>query len=306
MKFLGLSLQNVHMVRKFGTALILSAIVLLTGCASESYSDVATQGAPEYLSEDSSMAGGDAAYSDGNESKVGPSDRAIVENIYLSFEVQNLHSWTQDFRDDLALLNGYVDSWDESSDMSGAIFRMSTIVRVPSESLDSFLQSIQSAASNLNYSQSLQDVTVETLDLDSRITVLEASISRLEEVLADAKNLSEVLEVENFLTQRQAELHSLRSQAKYWAEAVAYATVQMDVAEQNHSEVGGSSNFWDSFTNGWTDFARSLNDASLAVAYLSPWLVFLAGMSLTGWLIYRGRTRNRSGSDSVKSRDSKG
>jgi hypothetical protein len=299
-KFLGFSRHTIDMTRKFVTTLLISMLVLLTGCASESYSDISTQGATEYSQEDSISSDGEAAYTESSESKVGSSDRAIVERVYLSFEVQGLPSWSQDFREDLTRLGGYVDTWDESSDLSGAIFRMTASVRVPAGSLESFLQSIRSVASNLTYSQSLQDVTVETLDLESRISVLEASISRLEEVLADAKNLSELLEAENFLTQREAELHSLRSQAAYWAQAVAYATVHMDVAEQNHSEVGGSNNFWDSIMNGWMDFSSSFNELFLAIAYLSPWLALLAVLSLIGWKVYRGRIRNRTKGESVK------
>src|SRR5699024_4132124 len=88
-------------------------------------------------------------------------------------------------------------------------------VRIPAADLDGFLTDLEQVGEIGRVSQTSEDVTQAAQDLDARIEALETSTDRLLQIMAEADDTTDLIAIEEALSQRQAELESLRSQRAY-------------------------------------------------------------------------------------------
>lgn len=177
---------------------------------------------------------------------------------------------------------GHTEQRRERAGDDGAT-RASLTVRVPAEALDAFLAELDELGQVTERSQSAQDVTGTVRDLDARIGALEVSIDRLEGIMAEAENSTELLEAEEMLSERQGELESLVAERNALDEQVEMSTLEVELvaAEDPAVEPGG---FLGGLQSGWNALLGFVNVLFVALGALLPWLIVLA---LPGFLLYR-------------------
>lgn len=78
---------------------------------------------------------------------------------------------------------------------------------------------------------SASDVTERIVDLQSRINTAEASVERLRALLAEATQITTIVELENELLQRETQLETLRGQLRTLEDQVALATIVLTITE---------------------------------------------------------------------------
>jgi len=106
----------------------------------------------------------------------------------------------------------------------------SITIRVPSDRLDETLSQIKSGAGKVEYeSVSGQDVTQEYIDLNSRLTNLEAAEEQLRSIMDEARRTEDVLTVYNQLVNTRGEIERIRGQLQYYEEASAYSSISIDL-----------------------------------------------------------------------------
>src|SRR5208283_4237918 len=109
---------------------------------------------------------------------------------------------------------GRVDSRSEQSASSSGAGSptVSLVLRIPADKLDEVLADAKQLGTVESMSIGHTDVTSQRIDLDARIAALQTSVNRLMELMGRAGNVADLLAAESSLTQRQAELDSLRAQ----------------------------------------------------------------------------------------------
>lgn len=106
----------------------------------------------------------------------------------------------------------------------------SITIRVPAEKLNEALSQIKSGAGEIEYeSVSGQDVTQQYVDLNSRLTNLEAAETQLRQIMEEARRTEDVLNVYNQLVSTRGEIERIRGQLQYFQEAAAYSSISIDV-----------------------------------------------------------------------------
>lgn len=78
---------------------------------------------------------------------------------------------------------------------------------------------------------SADDVTERVVDLESRITTAEASVTRLRELIAEASDVEILATLESQLLERETQLELLRGQLRTLEGAVSLATITMVIVE---------------------------------------------------------------------------
>ncbi len=78
---------------------------------------------------------------------------------------------------------------------------------------------------------SADDVTERVVDLESRITTAEASVTRLRELIAEAGDVEILAALESQLLERETQLELLRGQLRTLEDAVSLATITMVIVE---------------------------------------------------------------------------
>jgi multidrug efflux pump subunit AcrA (membrane-fusion protein) len=110
-------------------------------------------------------------------------------------------------------------------------------IRVPAERLNEALAKIKSEVDNLetdvrSENVSGEDVTAQYTDLQSRRANLEQAESALREILANATETEDVLNVFNQLTQVRGEIEVLKGQIKYYEESSSFSAINVELISQ--------------------------------------------------------------------------
>lgn len=223
-------LKGATIMRKQLCAL-LSVALLLSGCGASTgrTSEMAYEAASA-----ETMAAMDASFSASNSGSELPEARKFIITMSVSAETDDLDTSLPELVAAVEDCGGYVEDQDlyNGSAYSGRRYRSASLtLRIPADSLDSFTAQVGSLTNVVSSSRSTEDVTLQYVDTESRISVLKTEQTRLMELLAQADNMSDLLEIESRLTDIRAELESYTSQLKVLENQIDYATLSLSLTE---------------------------------------------------------------------------
>ncbi len=104
-------------------------------------------------------------------------------------------------------------------------------MRIPSAHLDPFLSQINEQSNVTNRSESIEDVTLQYSDIESRNKTLAVEQERLWALLEKADTLEAVIALEERLSEIRYELESFESQLRLYDNQVDYSTVYLNIDE---------------------------------------------------------------------------
>lgn len=166
-------------------------------------------------------------------------------------------------------------------------------VRVPAADVTDVISELGNSGEVLSSSISKQDVTATAIDLRARVDATKASVARLTELMAQSGSVSELIEAEVALTDRQAQLESWEQQLASVEDQVAMSTVQVELTRAAAPTTADPAGFGDGVLAGWNGLVVSLNALVIAVGFILPWLGVAAVAVLIIWLIRRARLARR-------------
>lgn len=166
-------------------------------------------------------------------------------------------------------------------------------VRVPSAELVSVVDALSEHGEVRSSSTSDQDVTATAIDLRARVAALETSVTRLTELMEQSGTVSELIEAEVALTNRQAELESYRQQLAALDDQVAMSSLQVELVRTQTVADADPAGFTDGLFAGWNGLIVSVNALVVALGFLLPWLAVASVALLLVWGIVRWRRRSR-------------
>jgi hypothetical protein len=200
--------------------------------------------------------------------------RDVVKTASMTIRVAN----TSEAADKAAVLvedaDGRVDSRSEDAGSDRGLARTSVVLRVPVAKLDGVLRDLKTLGTVQSAETKSEDVTAQRVDLDARIKALQTSVDRLLAIMRDAKDPDALIKAEGALSQRQADLDSLRAQRDQLGDRIDYSTVDVTfVAEQ----IGGPApqqydGFFGQIERGWDGLVSVLGNLVLLFGLVLPWL----------------------------------
>jgi uncharacterized protein DUF4349 len=203
--------------------------------------------------------------------------RDVVKTASMTITVAN----TSEAADKAAVLvekaDGRVDSRSEDAGSAGGFARTSAVFRVPVAKLDGVVRELKTLGKVQTAETRSEDVTAQRVDLDARMKALQTSVDRLLGIMRDAKDPDALINAESALSQRQADLDSLRAQREALGDRIDYSTVDVTfVAEQ----IGGPApkqyeGFTGQIERGWDGLVSVLSNLVLLFGLLLPWLGLL-------------------------------
>ena len=139
--------------------------------------------------------------------------RDVVKTASMTITVAN----TSEAADKAAVLvekaDGRVDSRSEDAGSQGGFARTRrSVLRVPVAKLDGLVRELKILGKVQTAETRSEDVTAQRVDLDARMKALQTSVDRLLGIMRDAKDPDALINAESALSQRQADLDSLRAQ----------------------------------------------------------------------------------------------
>lgn len=152
--------------------------------------------------------------------------------------------------------------------------RITLTLRVPADKFDGVIDGLKGLGTVESLDMQAEDVTSQRVDLDARIKALQTSVDRLLAIMRDARDPSALIEAESALSQRQADLDSLRAQRAALGEQISYSTVTVDLIAPI---VGGPApeeyrGFLGQMERGWDALVDTGSNLLLLVGLLLPWV----------------------------------
>jgi uncharacterized protein DUF4349 len=185
--------------------------------------------------------------------------------------------------------DGRVDSRTEDAGSDRGLARTSVVLRVPVTQLDGVVRELKTLGTVQTAETRSEDVTAQRVDLDARIKALQTSVDRLLAIMRDAKDPEALISAENALSQRQADLDSLRAQRDALGDRIEYSTVDVTFVAET---VGGPSpkeyqGFVGQIERGWDALVSVAGNLALLFGLLLPWLGVLVVAGAIGYGVIR-------------------
>ena len=168
------------------------------------------------------------------------------------------------------------DEWiyrnDENGYGDGTALRGWVTVRVPSASYEQFVADVTAVGTVKYQSEASEDVTQQHVDQSARLDNLRAQEKRLRDFFDAAKDVKEMLSIEQELGRVRGDIESLDAQVKFLERQAAMATVTVELSEPRPVVSPGAESwgFMDAITNGIRGAASVLTGFLTVLIATSP------------------------------------
>lgn len=160
-------------------------------------------------------------------------------------------------------------------------------LRLPTEQLDGYLSTTSTLGRIISRDETATNVTESYYDTQARLDTQLALMERLQSMVTDTANLSDLLDLESKIADTQYTIDSLRSSLNSTDSQVNYATVDITLREETSATALTDSerSLWQRLTGalktGWEAFSDFMEDA---LVFLTAALPFI-GIVIIVWLI---------------------
>lgn len=208
---------------------------------------------------------------DGRVSNAEKQGQKLIKNVTICAETKEYDKLMASLDAKINQLNGYIESSEEDQ-YGGKDRRCCTVtVRIPCDSLDSFLAVISESTNVLSKNVSTEDVTLTYVDMESHIKALRTEEETLLGLLEKAEKLSDVITLQDELTDVRYQIESYESQLRTYDNLVQYSTVSLTVEEvERETTVSEKKSFLSEIRSGLSD---NLYTVGQALRSLAIWLI---------------------------------
>ncbi|MPY79233.1 MAG: DUF4349 domain-containing protein [Actinophytocola sp.] len=216
-------------------------------------------------------------------------DRKLARSARMTLRIGDVDRATAEARQIATDAGGYV-----ASERSGQKLAALTL-SVPSEELDVVLDKLADLGERKSRYITVEDVTDQVVDVDSRVASQRESVRRVRELLDKAKSISDLVAIEGELAQREAELESLLARQDALRGRVDMAPVSLTLREKPAEETDDGG-FLGGLASGWGAFTALLAGTAVALGAALPFVVLVGVLAGVGLVLRRWRKHARSGS----------
>ena len=239
--------------RRLLLPVLLGATLALAGCSADSGGEYAEPEADRGVTVQEEAAEDSAAGPGGSPTAPMAGTREVIVTGYLTMTVEDPRASSAEVARIVEAAGGWVEARSERAGTEREEPTASLTVRIPSGALSQSLTQIEALGEVTQFDQNSEDVTMTVRDLDARIRAMEISVERLTTMLEQAATTQDVINAEQTLTDRQAQLEALQSQRAYLREQVAMSTLHVtlwtpaDAPEPEPEREG----FWGGLLKSW-------------------------------------------------------
>ncbi len=242
--------------------------------------------------------------SDNGIESVSESNRKLIKTVYLNMQTKEFDSVLEGLTAKVGELGGYI----ENSSINGSSYYYETTryasftLRIPSTNLDEFVNVVGELGNVTQKDESVEDVTLEYVDTESRKKALEVEQERLLELLAQAENMEDLLAIESKLSEVRYQLENYGSQLRLLDNQINYSTVHLDVHEVERITETKERTFFeeisDRFNDSLYDVGRGLRSFTIgfigSLPVLAVWAVILAVFVVILRKLLSGKKREKT------------
>lgn len=212
-------------------------------------------------------------------------NKKIIKTAALNVEVKDYQKFDQLVHAAASRFGGYIA--DEQQTETGYKIENSITIKVPVDQFQTAVDFLTTGDGKINEKKiSSEDVTTQYVDTKSRLEAKRQVRLRYLDLLKQAKNMEEILQVQNEINEIQEEIESAAGRINYLSNASAMSTINLtfyQVVNASAKDVDHIS-FWaktkEAFVSGW----NGLGEVLVGIIYIWPLLI---GIAVAVFLIKR-------------------
>lgn len=229
-----------------------------------------------------------------------PKNRKWVVTVYMDAETEALDTAIAGIDKHITDLGGYVEDqrvYNGSAYDSRRYRNASLTIRIPAEKVDAFTEEVAGIANVVSKEKNLDDITLTYTATESRMNALRTEEARLLELLAEAENMSDLLEIEARLTDVRYELERVTSQLRLYNNQVDYATIYLSLNEVQEYTPVEEPTLWERISGGFKDSLEGVGEGFVDIfvwlIVCSPYLVVFGVLAAIVLVLVKKLPRHR-------------
>lgn len=228
-----------------------------------------------------------------NQTQAAVQERKLIKTVDMSVETKEFDATMAAVKEKTAELGGYIENMDTYNGSSYSSYRSSRnanmTVRIPKQHLDAFLDTVSGVSNVVRRSESVEDVTLTYVDLDSHKRVLQAEQETLLDLMERAKAIEDIITIESRLSEVRYQIESMESQLRTFDNKVDYSTVYLSVDEVRELTPVEEKTVLEQIGDGFVDSLEEIRDGLTEFAiwfvvnipYFVLWIIlFIAVIAL--------------------------
>lgn len=153
-------------------------------------------------------------------------DKKIIKTASLNLEIKDYNAYYVSLREKIRSLGGYVAQ--EEQTLSDYKSENTVVIKVPVDQFDNAIVQLITGVEKINEKKvNSQDVTAEFVDTRSRMEARKRVRDRYLDLLKQAKNMEEILNVQSEINRIQEDVESAAGRIEYLGRASSLSTITL-------------------------------------------------------------------------------
>ena len=215
-------------------------------------------------------------------------DKRIIKTATLNLEVKDYNAYNSSLREKIKQTGGYVAQ--EQQTQSEYKIENAITIKVPVDQFDNAVDLITVSVKDLTEMKiASQDVTTEVVDTKSRLEAKKQVRLKYLDLLKQAKNMEEILNVQSEINRIQEEIESAAGRIEYLSHSSSFSTINLTFYQVlNEAAIDAdrpsfAMRFTNAFQFGWTWIGE------LSIGIVSIWPLLL--LVFTVFIFYKRSRR---------------
>ncbi|MCM1044642.1 MAG: DUF4349 domain-containing protein [Candidatus Gastranaerophilales bacterium] len=237
--------------------------------------------------------------------KAADSSRKLIKTVYLHVETREFDLLMDSLERQVENLGGYIESMETYNGSRYSGYSRSRtadlVIRIPQGELNGFLDTVSESGNVISRSESVEDVTLAYVDMESRKNSLQIEQERLLSFLEQAESIEDIIVIEERLSQVRYQLESMESQLRTYDNQVDYSTVHLSLEEVRELTPVEEKNAWQRMADGFLESVKSLlhnfSEAGIwfvvNLPFLAVWVVVILVCVFVGKRLIRRLRRKK-------------
>lgn len=253
----------------------------------------------DYEEDSYESSAGDAGTSEDVDLSEYDMDRKLVYTSDISLETKKFEDDVKAVTELVKANGGYLQNTSTYGSAEYGNRSANLNARIPADKYQDFMNSVGQIGSLTSKSESVDDITANYVDVQARLKSLNTKLQRLQELEANAENVTELLEIEDRINEVQYQIETYTAQKKVYDDQVQYSTVNVDISEVvTYTEVKADSawnRFTEAFGESWVGFVTFLQNIVIAIIYLIPYIILIGVViALIVFRVKRKKKKNKN------------
>lgn len=251
---------------------------------------------PSYSDKDTEQPGKDIS---------GIVNEKLIQNIGLEIETKQYATTISEIEALVKSLNGYIQNSyipRPKKDNTFNNLEANLTVMIPTESIEDFILKAGKSSNIVSERREVYNVTDSYRDTESRINTLKAKEIRLLDLLKESGSLSDLLMIENELSNTRYEIERLESTILDYDKRIKFTQFNLIIREVYEYTPTDEASLWEKIVEGFTNnaqsFMRTLETGFVFIITTLPFILiqFLLWCLplLLVFFIYRKVSKNRT------------